>query len=340
MAKILVVDDNVDMLLTLEHLFNFYDFEVVKAENGLKGYEKAQEELPDLIILDALMPVMTGFEACGKLKSSAATKNIPIIFLSANYTSSEHRRRGMSLGADDYILKPFNAKELISKVNKLLQRKALIDKLRTDNKELLKNQKTKDQEIPVKSAGKEGQKDAITDDLTGLYNQDLFAQRLQAVYENQPGDNDDCCVAFLDVDHFQRINDTFGEHTGDYVLMRIANILLKNASPRDTVFRIEKNKFSILLANNSEGNAFYTIEKIRAAIQQTLFFEKEVFEFNKLSPRRKQSLQQITVSGGIAGLKSGRPLDETLKNAEEALNRAKANGKNVVVKYTSLVTEV
>ncbi len=122
MAKILVVDDNVDMLDTLEHLFGFYEFEVLRAENGKEGLEIAEQEQPGVILLDALMPVMDGFEACEKLKQNLKTKNIPVIFLSANYTGQEHRQKGIELGADDYILKPFNAKELITKINSLLQK--------------------------------------------------------------------------------------------------------------------------------------------------------------------------------------------------------------------------
>ncbi|MEZ4763189.1 MAG: response regulator [Calditrichia bacterium] len=80
MAKILVVDDNVDMLDTLEHLFTFYDYEVLRAENGKEGLEIAEISQPGLIVLDALMPVMNGFETCENLKRNANTRDIPVIF--------------------------------------------------------------------------------------------------------------------------------------------------------------------------------------------------------------------------------------------------------------------
>ncbi len=116
MPKVLIVDDNEDMLDTLDHLFRFYDFEVFRALNGQEGIQVANKENPDIILLDALMPVMNGFEACKILKSEHKTKDIPIVFLSANYVEDEHRIMGLELGADDYILKPFNAKELIARV--------------------------------------------------------------------------------------------------------------------------------------------------------------------------------------------------------------------------------
>jgi DNA-binding response OmpR family regulator len=119
MPKALIVDDNDDMLDTLEHLFHFYEFEVVRAVNGQEGIQVAENENPDIIILDALMPVMNGFDACKFLKNSPRTKDIPVVFLSANYIEDEHRILGLELGADDYILKPFNAKELKTIVKEL-----------------------------------------------------------------------------------------------------------------------------------------------------------------------------------------------------------------------------
>ena len=108
MPKVLIVDDNEDMLDTLKHLFQFYEFEVARAVNGQEGIISAEKEKPDIIILDALMPVMNGFDACRALKSGKKTKEIPIVFLSANYMEDEHRVMGLELGADDYVLKPFN----------------------------------------------------------------------------------------------------------------------------------------------------------------------------------------------------------------------------------------
>ncbi|MCB0296954.1 MAG: response regulator, partial [Calditrichaeota bacterium] len=152
-SKILIVDDNVDMLDTLEHLFMFYDFEVLRAENGKIGLEVAEAHQPGVILLDALMPVMNGFEACERLKSNPRTREIPVIFLSANYTDRDHRLKGLELGADDYLLKPFNAKELIAKVNSLLHRKQLTEKLRRDNQQLIRQQRRYD--LPDGLAGTE-----------------------------------------------------------------------------------------------------------------------------------------------------------------------------------------
>ena len=240
MARILVVDDNVDMLDTLEHLFGFYEFDVLRAKNGKEGIEIAEREQPGIILLDALMPVMDGFEACEELKKNPKTRDIPVIFLSANYTSRTHREKGISLGADDYILKPFNAKELIAKINALLHRKQLVDKIKGDNHLLLKkqNQQMPDVDKLYQNAS-ELKSSKITDHLTGVYNESFFQQRLDQEYKNSLKQKSDLTLILLDVDAFNKINQTYGDKTGDYVLMKIANVILKNTRDSDIVFRLE-----------------------------------------------------------------------------------------------------
>ncbi len=91
MPRILIVDDNFDMLDTLEHLFSFYQFDVLKAVNGKQGVEAAEKHLPDIILLDADMPVMNGFEACKILKKKRKTRQIPVVFLTAKYIDARVR---------------------------------------------------------------------------------------------------------------------------------------------------------------------------------------------------------------------------------------------------------
>ena len=272
MARILVVDDNVDMLDTLEHLFGFYEFDVLRAENGKEGIETAEREQPGIILLDALMPVMDGFEACEKLKKNPKTRDIPVIFLSANFTSSVHREKGISLGADDYILKPFNAKELIAKINSLLHRKQMVDKIRGDNQLLLnkQNQQMPDLDKLYQNAS-ELKNSKITDHLTGVYNESFFQQRLDQEYKNSLKQKSDLTLILLDVDAFNKINQTYGDKTGDYVLMKIANVILNNTRDSDIVFRLEKNKFVVVQPDTSEKGSFYEAERIRSAVFQTQF---------------------------------------------------------------------
>lgn len=333
MARILVVDDNADMLVTLEHLFQFYDFEVLTAANGREGVEAAQSGNPDLIILDALMPVMNGFEACEHLKRNPVTRNIPVIFLSANYTSDQYREKGLDLGADDYVLKPFNAKDLIAKINSLLHRRQLIDTLRSDNTSRLR------QVDAAPEAGGAVDPAAMTDALTGLFNGDLFQLRLADACARSGSAGSHFCLALLDVDLFHRVNEVYGEHSGDYVLMKVANVILVNSRPTDAVFRLEQNRFAILQHQASEGDSVRATEAICTAVASTTFFDQDFFALKRMPPRRRQTLTHLTVSAGIADGGEGEDAGALLQRAEEALSRAKQGGRNSAVRYSQLMSE-
>ncbi len=122
MTKILVAEDERDIReLIAFTLSSLGGFEVIKANNGEEAVEKAREEIPDLILLDVRMPKMTGYEACSQLKADPLTQNIPIVFLSAKGQEAEIQQ-GLELGAEEYILKPFDPGELVEKIRAILRR--------------------------------------------------------------------------------------------------------------------------------------------------------------------------------------------------------------------------
>jgi CheY-like chemotaxis protein len=122
MAKILIAEDERDIrdLVTFS-LRGLGGFEVVQAANGVEAVERARADLPDLILMDVRMPKMTGYEACKKLKEFDATKDIPVVFLSAKGQESEIQQ-GLAAGAEEYILKPFAPDELVNQVRGVLKR--------------------------------------------------------------------------------------------------------------------------------------------------------------------------------------------------------------------------
>ncbi|MCK4893213.1 MAG: diguanylate cyclase [Calditrichia bacterium] len=344
MKKVLIVDDNEDMLDTLEHLFKFYEFEAIRALNGKEGVESAEKEQPDIIILDALMPVMNGFDACKLLKKNIKTKEIPVVFLSANYVEEEHRIMGLELGADDYILKPFNAKELIARVNSILHKKELVEKLHQSNRRLVEEKSNVIQEVEaLQKKTVELEASQISDHLTGLYNQQFLMKRLAEELSRAKRYHQHLSIVVIDVDLFHIVNEVFGEKTGDYILMRISNVILNNTRNTDIVFRLGSNRFVILLPNTEETGAYYEAERIRSAVDQTQFFDQNFYELKKLSPKRKQDYQKITVSLGIVEieLKVSKKKEQLIEMAEKALQHAKSSGRNQTFRYSKikLVTE-
>jgi len=120
-ATVLVVDDDPVILKLLEVNFEMEGFEVVRAADGFEGLERARAVHPDIVVLDVMMPRMTGYEVAKALRDDADTAHIPIIFVTARAQSSDVER-GMELGVDDYITKPFDPLDLIDRVNTLLAR--------------------------------------------------------------------------------------------------------------------------------------------------------------------------------------------------------------------------
>ena len=119
MAKMLVVDDEPNIVLSLEFLMEQAGFEVVTAEDGEQALARVNDSQPDLLLLDISLPGISGFDVLERLRSEAATAQLPIIMLTAHGRDVE-REKGMALGADDYITKPFSTQSLVEKVKALL----------------------------------------------------------------------------------------------------------------------------------------------------------------------------------------------------------------------------
>ncbi len=119
--KVLIVDDEMDTLLPLKKSLEAGDYIVVEALNGQDALKKVRDEIPDIILLDLMLPGMDGYEVCSRLKNNALTKNIPIIMLTARDLVKD-RVKGLEIGADDYVAKPFNLHELKARIKSVLRR--------------------------------------------------------------------------------------------------------------------------------------------------------------------------------------------------------------------------
>lgn len=119
MARVLVVDDEPNIVLSIEFLMEQAGFEVVTADDGEQALAKVNDSRPDLLLLDISLPGISGFDVLERLRSEEATVHLPIIMLTAHGRDVE-REKGLALGADDYITKPFSTQALVEKVQALL----------------------------------------------------------------------------------------------------------------------------------------------------------------------------------------------------------------------------
>lgn len=141
MNKVLIVEDEQDIRENIAEIFKLSKYKVFEAENGRKGLEAASELQPDIIVSDILMPEMDGFELLERIKTNPQTDHIPVILLTAK-TMMDSKLKGLKIGADDYITKPFNVDELVLRATNLvdtrkkLRRTPIIpEKLKVESKD-------------------------------------------------------------------------------------------------------------------------------------------------------------------------------------------------------------
>jgi diguanylate cyclase (GGDEF)-like protein len=239
--SILVIDDEKANLLVLNTILS-RDYTVYTAKSGAEGLKLAQADLPDLILLDIIMPDMDGFEVLKCLKAAEELKNIPVIFITGldNDTDEE---KGLVLGAVDYITKPFKNAIVLARVRNQIQ---ILEHIRT-----------------IEQLG-------LIDPLTGIPNRRCFDDRIgiewrRAVREKQP-----ISFMMLDVDKFKVYNDTYGHPQGDVLLKTIAKIFTALARrPGDLAARLGGEEFGVLLPETNLESALKIAEEIRSEVEHT-----------------------------------------------------------------------
>ncbi|MUG91549.1 diguanylate cyclase [Scytonema sp. UIC 10036] len=305
---ILVVDDMCDNLQIIATLLEQVGYKVTHASNGMEALKLLQVVKPHLILLDLMMPEMNGLEVCEKLKADPEFAEIPIIFLTAS-NQQEHLLQAFKKGAVDYITKPFEALELFARVRTHLELKYAREEL----KKLLHQQKELIQEL---------ERLAHTDSLTGVWNRRYLFTLVDQEFNRSLRYHRPFAVLMIDIDHFKKINDTYGHTIGDEVLIVMAQTVLNCLRSVDFFGRIGGEEFMAFLPETDIDAAVATSERIRKT-------------FEKLVISAQGQLVSITLSIGVATHKLG---DETvnviIQRADKALYQAKNLGRNQVVADT------
>jgi len=293
--KILIVDDepsNLDILMALLR----DDYKVVAALNGEKALEIAKSSSPpDLILLDILMPELDGYDVCRQLKDNESTKNLPVIFVTA-VSEVMDETRGFTLGAVDYITKPFHPPVVKARVKAHMELK-----IKSDMLEQL----------------------ASIDGLTNLYNRRRLDELLDHEWNRCQRSKQPLSLVMIDIDYFKPFNDTYGHAMGDQCLKDVAWTLkdcLKR--PGDIVARYGGEEFAVLLPYTDSEGADAMAERLR-----------EEVEALKIPHDSSEISRYVTISLGVATTFTSSTLvssAELLKAADNALYQSKKNGRNRV----------
>lgn len=324
---ILIVDDTPENLRLLSKMLIEEGYNVRKALNGQMALTAVEALVPDLILLDIMMPNMDGYQVCEKIKSEGNTNEIPIIFLSA-LDGGFDKVKAFSVGGADYITKPFQVEEVLVRVeNQLALRAARIENKILNNKlEERVKERTNQLEVAYlelkreiaerKLLQAELTKMAMQDALTGLPNRILFMERLQeALKLAKSNKNYHFGVLFLDCDRFKIVNDSLGHLVGDELLIALARRLESCMDATNTLSRLGGDEFAILLTE---------IDSVKAVIQVAdRILEALSYPFNLT---RQEVF--INASIGIAiGNSSYERAEHLLRDADTAMYRAKNLGK-------------
>lgn len=299
---VLVIDDSKSIAEFCRQILDPRGIQVIWSSDGLKGLEEAKRAKPDLILLDVVMPNLDGYKTLQRLKQVEITSDIPVIMFSTMKEAMD-KIKGLELGAVDYIAKPFDAGELIARVNTQLRLKRLHDALLEKTERL------------SKLADKDG--------LTGLYNHRYFQDKLTEEFVRAKRYELPLSNILMDIDYFKKINDTYGHAVGDVVLKGIGS-MLKGSTRKDidTPARYGGEEFAIILPHTELSKALKVAERLRKAVAE--------------HPFKVPSGQiSITVSFGVAAIPHPEINDKQtlIKASDEALYRAKEKGRNKVEAY-------
>jgi diguanylate cyclase (GGDEF)-like protein len=240
-VKILVVDDEKMNIIALAHFLKPL-YEIIVAVDGYSALEAAKKHAPDIILLDIIMPDMNGFDVLVKLKDSAETMNIPVIFITG-LSNAGDEEKGLLLGAVDYITKPFNKSVVKARIKtqlKMLEYIHTIERL------------------------------CMLDALTGLPNRRGFDTRMNVEWGRASREKNSLGLIMLDIDKFKIYNDTYGHPQGDILLQSVADIISKTHN-RSTDFasRWGGEEFIVLLPDTDLEGTINIAEQIRINIMNT-----------------------------------------------------------------------
>ncbi|MBE9011149.1 diguanylate cyclase, partial [Pseudanabaenaceae cyanobacterium LEGE 13415] len=235
MKTILVIEDDELIRKNLLEILELEGFRAIEAENGQVGIEKALAILPDLVLCDICMPELDGYGVLESLRSTPQTSTIPVIFLTAKSDQSD-LRRGMNLGADDYLVKPCTVNELIGAISSRLKKQAAY------------MQRFAQQQHQATAAFRRG---AMLDPLTNLPTRGLLYQHLHNLLTARTELS--IAVLCLNLKRFHAINSSFGHTTGDIVLQMVANRLTKVVQIDGFLARLNGDQFGIVLSGISES---------------------------------------------------------------------------------------
>lgn len=291
--RILVVDDEIDVLTALEDFLLESDFHVVTARNAREAMERILEQPFDLVLSDLVMPRMDGIALTKSIQELG--RDIPVVVMTG-YASIEYAVESMKAGAADFITKPFRFDHVMLIINRVLEARKL-------------RQLAEEREYYMELSNLDG--------LTQIGNFRYFQHMLQKEIERQKRYNRTLSLMIIDIDDFKHYNDDYGHLVGDMVLLQVASMLKRTVRDCDIVARYGGEEFTVILPEISDREAMVVGERVIRSIENQLFATDEGHQ-----------LGQLSVTVGLASYpRDAQEKKELIDAADRALYQGKRSGK-------------
>lgn len=292
---ILIADDDPSIRLVLRHVMEQCRYHVIEAGTGLEAMQSTINQIPDLILMDAVMPEMDGFSATEKIKSLSECKEIPVL-MATSLDDDLSVARAFEVGASDYITKPFNWSVLKHRISRILFAAEAENKIRHL---------------------------AYHDTLTGLPNRMLFIDRINQAISRAQREQDQFALMFIDIDHFKVINDSMGHDAGDQLLNIVSDRLKNILRKTDTVARLGGDEFTVIIEDLDEP------EWVVSVANNVLKLLDQPAEIDGQEVHIGGSI------GIAMYPQDGENVGALLKNADTAMYKAKEMGRQTFQFYAS-----
>ncbi len=295
--QVLLVEDSEKDRRLLAGQLEGQPYAVFSAGDGEAALQGVMAGGIDLVLLDIFLPGTDGFEVCRRIKSHPETRDVQVVLVTG-LADLEGKIKGMEQGADDYLVKPVDGRELLARVKALLAKKSYLDRLHRHYEQAMSS--------------------AISDGLTGLYNHGYFKHFIELEIARADRQRYPVSLLMLDLDNFKAINDRHGHPAGDRVLQRMALLLRAQVREVDLVARYGGEEFAVVLPYADAASAQTVAERILTAVRAGF-----------LADPRPDATPRVTASIGLAAYPAMAASSSALiERADEALYRAKAAGRD------------
>lgn len=299
-ARVLLVEDqDFETDKIIETLAQDED-KITAVTSGIQAMEQIAHNDFDLLIISLNLKNENGLRLCSHLRSNEKTRSAPILMIS---TDDDLKRiaHGLEIGAHDYILRPVDRNELLARARTQIRRKRFQERLRSNY------------EVSLSMA--------LTDPLTGLYNRRYMEAHLQKLIEKNQESKKKLGILIMDIDHFKKVNDTYGHGVGDEVLKTFSNRIKDGLRSFDLVARLGGEEFVAILPDTTDEMAYIIAERLRRSIAER--------PFRCSAPEGEISV--TTSIGGALLTHGGHSVKDVLERADKALYDAKESGRNCTV---------